>query len=66
MSKISIIIPVYNLQNFIAQTIDSVLNQTFGDYELIIVDDGSCDDSLKILDINMLPLFIVLLLTREK
>ena len=50
MPKISIIIPVYNLQNFIAQTIDSVLNQTFGDYELIVVDDGSCDDSLKILE----------------
>jgi glycosyltransferase involved in cell wall biosynthesis len=49
MPKISIIMPVYNGEKFIKKTIDSILNQSFSDYELIIVDDGSVDDSYKII-----------------
>lgn len=45
---LSIIVPVYNTQNYLRQCLDSIVNQTFSDFELIIVDDGSTDDSLKI------------------
>lgn len=45
---ISVIIPLYNKQNSIKRTIESVLEQTFLDFELIVVDDGSTDDSAKI------------------
>jgi len=48
--KFSIIIPVYNCASFLHECIDSVLKQTFSDYELILVDDGSTDDSGKICD----------------
>lgn len=44
----SIITPLYNSEHFIAETIASVLNQTCPDWEMIIVDDGSTDDSLRI------------------
>lgn len=46
----SIIIPVYNVEKYLAQCIDSVLAQDFTDYELILVDDGSTDNSGKICD----------------
>ena len=42
--KISIITPVYNVENYIHRCIDSILGQTFSDFELILVDDGSPDD----------------------
>lgn len=48
MTQISIIMPVYNKMNYLNRSINSILNQTFKDFELIIVDDGSSDDSLKI------------------
>lgn len=44
---ISIIIPLYNKENSIVSTLQSVLAQTYADYEVIIVDDGSTDDSLQ-------------------
>lgn len=44
MPKISVIIPVYRAENYLAECIDSILCQTFEDYELILVDDGSPDD----------------------
>jgi len=50
MPEVSIIIPVYNAEKFIKKTIESVLSQTYKDYEIIIVDDGSTDNSKKILD----------------
>ncbi len=50
MPKISIIIPVYNLEDCLEKTINSIINQTFSDYELIIVDDGSSDSSIKIIE----------------
>ena len=47
---IDIIIPVYNSQKFIKKAIDSVLKQSFKNWRLIIVDDASTDDTLKILE----------------
>ena len=46
---ISVIVPVYNTEEFLRECIDSILNQTFRDIELICVDDGSTDQSLLIL-----------------
>lgn len=48
MPKIVIIIPVYNKEKFIAETLTSVLNQNFQDWECLLVDDGSTDSSAKI------------------
>ncbi len=42
---ISIIIPVYNVQNYLPRCVDSILAQSFKDFELILVDDGSTDAS---------------------
>ena len=50
MPVISVVIPVYNKEKFIENTISSVLNQTLSDFELIIVDDSSTDKSLSIID----------------
>ena len=49
MSKISILMPVYNDSEYLKQAIDSVIKQTIDDKELICVDDGSSDNSLEIL-----------------
>lgn len=48
--KVSVIIPVYNSEKFIGKCIDSVLSQTFQDFELILINDGSKDNSQKILE----------------
>jgi glycosyltransferase involved in cell wall biosynthesis len=49
MSLISVIIPVFNGEQTIKEAIESVLNQTFSDLELIVIDDGSSDSTLNIL-----------------
>ncbi len=49
MPKVSVIIPVYNVEKYISKCLDSLLNQTFDDFEVICVDDGSKDDSASIL-----------------
>ncbi|MFR9165626.1 MAG: glycosyltransferase family 2 protein [Dysgonomonas sp.] len=48
MPKISVLMPVYNAEAYLAEAIESVINQTFGDWELLIGDDGSTDDTEKI------------------
>ena len=50
MKKVSICIPNYNYGKYIGQTIQSILNQTYTDFELIIVDDASTDNSLEVID----------------
>jgi glycosyltransferase involved in cell wall biosynthesis len=47
---ISVVLPVYNGASFVAASIDSVLNQTYSDFELIVVDDGSTDETPAILE----------------
>lgn len=48
-TKISVIVPVYNGEEFLSQCLDSILAQTLQDIEILCVNDGSTDDSLKIL-----------------
>ncbi len=55
MPLISVIIPVYNGKRTIKETIDSVLNQTFLDFELIVINDGSQDSTLKIVSSILNP-----------
>ena len=50
MPRISVIIPVYNLKNYIARCLDSVCRQTFKDLEIICINDCSTDNSLEILN----------------
>lgn len=50
MVTLSIVMPVYNAEQFLHRSIDAIINQTFTDWELILVDDGSVDGSLHICD----------------
>lgn len=50
MTRFSVLIPVYNVENYLDDCLNSVLNQTFTDFEVICVDDGSTDKSLEILE----------------
>jgi len=49
MPKVSVVIPTYNLAKYICETVDSVLMQTYKDFEIIIIDDGSKDDTKQVL-----------------
>lgn len=48
--QISVIVPVYNVEKYLPRCIDSILSQTFTDFELLLIDDGSPDNSGKICD----------------
>lgn len=50
MCTISIIVPVYNTQSYLEKCIESLMNQTFRDIEIICIDDCSSDNSKKILE----------------
>ena len=49
MAKISVLMSVNNGERYLKQSIDSIIHQTFNDFEFIIINDGSNDDSLKII-----------------
>ena len=49
MAEISVVIPVYNVEDYLKECLDSIVNQTFTDLEIICVNDGSKDNSLEIL-----------------
>ena len=50
MPKISVIVPVYNVENYIEKCIESILSQTYTDFELLLINDGSSDKSGSICD----------------
>ncbi len=50
MVKFSIIVPVYNVEKYLEDCLDSILKQTYDDFEVIVVNDGSTDNSQKVID----------------
>jgi glycosyltransferase involved in cell wall biosynthesis len=48
--SVSVVVPVYNASGFVIETLESVLGQTYADWELILVDDGSTDDSVELIE----------------
>ena len=50
MIKVSIIMPVYNSEKYLSMALESLLNQTLKDIEIICIDDGSTDNSMQILE----------------
>ena len=50
MPQVSIIIPAYNRSKFLAQAVQSVLSQTATDFEILVIDDGSTDDSRAVIE----------------
>ncbi len=50
MAKVSVLVPVYNVENYLAECLDSIISQTLEDIEIICVNDGSTDSSLEILE----------------
>ncbi len=50
MSKISVIVPVYNMEKYLNKCLDSLVNQTFKDIEILVINDGSTDKSKKIIE----------------
>ena len=45
MAKVSVIVPVYNVEKYLKQCLDSIVDQTLEDLEIVLVDDGSVDSS---------------------
>lgn len=60
MIKISVVLPVYNGKLYLKKAIDSILNQTFTNFELIIINDGSTDNSLAIINSYNDPRIVVI------
>jgi len=59
MAKVTVLMPVYNAEKYIADAIGSVLNQTFKDFELLIINDGSTDNSVNIIRTFQDPRIVV-------
>lgn len=57
---ISVVIPLYNKEKYIADTLNSVLSQTYQDFEIIVVDDGSLDNSLQVVKNVIDPRIVVI------
>jgi len=53
MPKVSVIIPTHNRAEFLRSAIKSVLNQTFQDFEIVIIDDASKDHTREVITISM-------------
>ena len=49
-SGVSVLMPAYNAADYIEKTLQSVINQQYTDYEIVIVDDGSSDTTLKVIE----------------
>ena len=43
--KVSVVVPIYNVENYLEECIESILNQTYSNIEVILIDDGSTDGS---------------------
>lgn len=50
MPRVTVLMPVYNAENYLAEAIESILDQTFTDFEFLIIDDGSTDRSIEIVN----------------
>jgi len=59
MPEVSIVIPTYNCEKYLHQTLDSVINQTFSDHEIIVVDDGSTDRTRQIVKEYSHPITLI-------
>lgn len=60
MPKVSVVMSVYNAEKYLREAIESILNQTFKDFEFIIIDDASTDNSLKIIESYKDPRIVML------
>ncbi len=49
--KISVIVPVYNVENYLEKCLNSLVSQTLEEIEILVINDGSTDDSQKIIDV---------------
>ena len=49
MGRVSVIVPVYNQESYLYKSLDSIINQSWNDLDIILVNDGSTDNSLRIL-----------------
>lgn len=65
-SLVSVILPVYNCERFIRQSIESILNQSYKNIELIVIDDGSNDNSLKIINSYLYDIRLVVISRENK
>ena len=50
MSKVSVIVPIYNSEKTINRCVESIINQTYKDIEILLINDGSIDNTLNILN----------------